>query len=95
MEGRKRMLAEYQVVRERLGNLMACLLYTSLLVALLAPVVPSFWTDVAAHFAIHEEGSCIRAVSYTHLLRLHSWQSFLFQTISVLVIFYVCLITKM
>ena len=31
-----------------------------LFVALVAPVVPSFWTDVAAHFAIHEEGSCIK-----------------------------------
>ena len=44
-----------------------------LFVALLAPVVPSFWTDVAAHFAIHEEGSCIRAPWTAQINLVYTW----------------------
>ena len=44
-----------------------------LFVALLAPVVPSFRTDVTTHFAIHEEGSCIRAPWTAQINLVYTW----------------------
>ena len=44
-----------------------------LLVALLAPVVPSFRTDVTTHFAIHEEGSGIRTPWSAQVNFVNTW----------------------
>ena len=59
----------------------------SLFVALLAPVVPSFWTDVAAHFAIHEEGSCIRAPWTAQINLVYAWLGGKFALVEYIAIF--------
>ena len=58
-----------------------------LLVALLAPVVPSFRTDVTTHFAIHEEGSCIRALWSAQINLVYAWLGGKFALVEYIAIF--------
>ena len=58
-----------------------------LFVALLAPVVSSFRTDVTTHFAIHEEGSCIRAPWSAQINLVYAWLGGKFALVEYIAIF--------